>query len=240
PDPVTSDRLRTRVLGTDDADAAAKTLFNTVGAARRSLGADAPGFPLLPPATRTGRYRISPEVTVDAARAVALVEAGRQAPDPEMSMALLREALGLVGGEPLSGVLTGYGWWRAEGHERRVAEALVDGACHLARSAAAAGHLDLARWGIERARLVEPYSEALARAAMEIAAAGGDAGRLHREWQECVRLVDEVDPGSLPSEATERLYDALRRRMPVPAASRAPAGAPTTREAADRAGVSRA
>ena len=43
PDPVTSDRLRTRVLGTRESDAAAKTLFNTIGAARRALGLDSTG-----------------------------------------------------------------------------------------------------------------------------------------------------------------------------------------------------
>ncbi len=35
-----SDRLRTRVLGSSDSDAASKTLFNTAHAARRAMGVD--------------------------------------------------------------------------------------------------------------------------------------------------------------------------------------------------------
>ena len=43
---------------------------------------------------------------------------------------------------------------------------------------------------------------------MQLAAATGDADRLRREWVECQRRVDELDPGSLPSEADRA---ALRR-----------------------------
>lgn len=223
PQPVTGDRLRTRVLGTADSDAASKTLFNTVGAARRALGAGPDGLPLLPAASRSGQYSLSPLVSVDALRCVELVRAGRAAPDPRERVALLTAALDLVGGEPLSGVLTGYGWWQAEGHERRVADAVVDGTCALVRVAAEARHLDLGRWALEKARLVEPYSEALTRAAMALAAAAGDGRRLHLEWQECCRQADELDPGATPSEATERLYARLRQHL----RSRAAADEPT-------------
>lgn len=234
PDPVTGDRLRTRVLGSEDADAAAKTLFNTAGAARRSLGADADGRPLLPVATRAGQYRLSAAVTVDVVRAGELAVAGAAAEDPDLAMALLREALDLIEAEPLSGLLTGYAWWRAEGHEQRVADVLVDAACRLGRLAASAGHLDLARWAVDRGRLVDPYSEALARAAMGAAAAAGDAARLRQEWVRCLRLVDEVDPGGLPSSATERLYAELRRRLPEPGTAdpRGDGWAPAARAAA--------
>jgi DNA-binding SARP family transcriptional activator len=218
PDPVTSDRLRTRVLGSADADAASKTLFNTVGAARRAVGQDRDGRPLLPPASKSGHYRLSALVTTDVTRAEALVAEADVAEDEEEAIALLRAALDLVESEPLAGALTGYGWWAAEGHERRLAATLVDGACRLARLASDHGYLDLARWGLERARLVEPYSELLSRAAMRVAAEAGDAERLRREWVDCQRRVDEIDPGGLPSEATERLYADLRRRVPVHAA----------------------
>ena len=52
PDVITSDRLRTRVLGSSDADAASKTLFNTAYAARRAMGVDEDGEPLFPAGTR--------------------------------------------------------------------------------------------------------------------------------------------------------------------------------------------
>ena len=51
PDVITGDRLRTRVLGSSDADAASKTLFNTAYAARRAMGADEHGDPLFPAGT---------------------------------------------------------------------------------------------------------------------------------------------------------------------------------------------
>jgi DNA-binding SARP family transcriptional activator len=215
PDVITGDRLRTRVLGSSDADAAAKTLFNTAYAARRAMGAGADGAPLFPGATRNGLYQLSPEVTVDVQRAATLVAEARAHDDAQLAMAHYRAALDLVEGEPLANALSGYSWWEAEGHGARVAAVLVDAACCLAALAADAGLFDLARWGLERARLVEPYSEALSRAAMELAAAEGDADRLRLEWRECQRRVDALDPGASPSSRTETLYGELSRRVLV-------------------------
>ena len=215
PEPVTSDRLRTRVLGSPDADAASKTLFNTVGAARRAMGSDHDGLPHLPTATKAGHYRLGPHVTTDVARALELVARAEASEDPEQVMAYLRAALELVESEPLARIYSGYSWWRAEGHERRIAGCLVDAACRLSRLASPAGHPGLARWAIDQARLVEPYSEALSRAAMEVAAESGDIDGLRQEWFDCKRRVDELDPGSAPSESTHELYDRLRKGLPT-------------------------
>ncbi|HEY5245350.1 MAG TPA: hypothetical protein VIJ60_06750, partial [Acidimicrobiales bacterium] len=148
PEPVTSDRLRTRVLGSADADAAAKTLFNTAGVARRAMGRDVAGQPLFPPATKGSHYRISALVSTDVGRVAALVDAADDTDDAERVIACLREALGLVEGEPLARTLSGYSWWQAEGHEQRVAATLVDAACRLVPLATAAGHFDLATWAV--------------------------------------------------------------------------------------------
>jgi hypothetical protein len=113
PDVITSDRLRTRVLGSSDADAASKTLFNTAYAARRAMGVDEHGDPLLPAATRNGLYQVSPRVTVDVNRALALVAEGKAQAEPDRAIAHLREALRLVEGEPLANALSGYSWWEA-------------------------------------------------------------------------------------------------------------------------------
>jgi DNA-binding SARP family transcriptional activator len=229
PDVITGDRLRTRVLGSSDADAASKTLFNTAHAARRAMGADQLGAPLFPAGTRNGLYQVSPLVTVDVDRAIALVEAARSQPEPDLAIAHYRAALELVEGEPLANALSGYSWWEAEGHGGRVAAVLVDAACAMVALASGAGHLDLARWGLERARLVEPYSEALSRAALQLAANEGDADRLRLEWRECCRRVDTLDPGSSPSSRTESLYGELSRRVVFDGATadvRAPRYAP--------------
>ena len=228
PDAVTSDRLRTRVLGSSDADAASKTLFNTAHAARRAMGSDGNGEPLFPAATRLGLYQLSDDVSVDVNRAAALVDEGKGTEDPELAMAYLRAALELVESEPLAHALAGYAWWEAEGHGGRVSAVLVDAACTLARLAAPAGLFELARRGLERARLVEPYSEALSRSAMEVAAAEGDAERLRLEWLDCQRRVDALDPGSSPSPRTESLYGELSSRVLVDADGNLPSNAPTT------------
>jgi DNA-binding SARP family transcriptional activator len=217
PDAVTSDRLRTRVLGSSEADAASKTLFNTAHAARRAMGSDRQGNPLFPAATRIGLYQVSDDVSIDVHRAIALAEEGKRTDDPELAMAYLRTALDLVESEPLAHALAGYAWWEAEGHGGRISAVLVDAACTLAGLAIEAGHYDLARRGLERARLVEPYSEALSRAAMEVAAAEGDAERLRLEWLDCQRRVDALDPGSSPSHRTESLYGELSSRVLVEA-----------------------
>jgi DNA-binding SARP family transcriptional activator len=154
-------------------------------------------------------------VTTDAQRATALALEGSRAEDPADAMELLRAALALVEGEPMANALSGYTWWDAEGHGARLAAVLVNAANDLAALAVDAGLFDLAQWGLSQARLVDPYSEALSRTAMQVAAAAGDADRLRREWRECQRRVDELDPGSSPSPRTERLYGELARRTLV-------------------------
>jgi DNA-binding SARP family transcriptional activator len=212
---VTSDRLRTRVLGSSDSDAAAKTLFNIATAARRAMGSDASGSPLFPSGSRTGHYRVAEGVTTDVHRAASLALAGGSTEDPDTAMGLLRAALNLVEGEPMANVLSGYAWWDAEGHSARIAAVLVNAASDLAALAVEAGLFELAQWGLEQARLLDPYSEALSRAAMQVAAADGDADRLRREWRECQRRMDELDPGSTPSPRTERLYADLAQHVLV-------------------------
>ena len=214
-DDVTSDRLRTRVLGSSDADAAAKTLFNIATAARRAMGTDPAGVALFPAGSRTGLYRVSEGVSVDVHRAAALATEGGAAKDPDVAMALLRSALSLVEGGPLANALSGYGWWDAEGHGARIAAVLVNAASDLAALAVDAGLFELAQWGLGQARLLDPYSEAISRVAMQVAAAAGDADRLRQEWRECRRRIDELDPGSSPSPRTERLYQELAHRVLV-------------------------
>ena len=211
PDPVSSDRLRTRVLGTPDSDAAAKTLFNTIGAARRALGVNADGTPHLPNASRSGHYTISQSIGSDVRRVGLLFEKAREARSDNHALALYRAAFELIESEPLSGSLSGYGWWRAEGHEARFISIAVDAACAAVRLAIRSGLLEFATWIVDRGRLLDPYSEQLSRGAMTIAAATGDRARLNREWDECQRRVSELDPSGSPSAETELLFRRLAR-----------------------------
>ena len=122
-------------------------------------------------------------------------------------------ALDLIESEPMANALSGYTWWEAEGHGARVAAVAVNAACKLADLAVSARLFDLANWGLAQARLVDPYSEAISRSAMQVAAAAGDADQFRREWRECQRRIDELDPGGSPSPRTERLYGELSQRL---------------------------
>jgi hypothetical protein len=210
---VTTDQLRTRVLGSSDADAARQTVSNIAGHARTALGTDEAGMPLLPPGSRTGRFRVSEAVSVDVHEAATLASRGGSTADPDEAMGLLRSALSLVESEPLSLAHTGYSWWEAEGHGGRIAAVLLDAAGNLAALAVEAELYDLAHWGLGKARLLTPYSERLSRTAMQVAAAAGDADRLRQEWRECQRRMVELDPGGTPAEPTERLYGELIRQL---------------------------
>jgi DNA-binding SARP family transcriptional activator len=169
-EPVTGERLRVRVLGTTSSDAAAKTLFNVASSLRRALG-DGPFGARLPPAGRLSRYAVAPDVVCDAAVLEAWVDRARASEEPDEQMAWLRAALELIEGEPFATVLEGYDWFLTEGHLTRLQAVCEDAACELVALALDEGLVDLARLAVDRALLVDPYSERLAAAAARIAAA---------------------------------------------------------------------
>ncbi len=132
-EPVTGERLRTRVLGHPDADASTRTLANTASAVRRSLGADARG-PRLHPVTSAGLY-VTHGIDSDLEAFTVLVARAREATGEE-SAALAQRALRLVQGEPLASALRGFEWFLAEGHAARLArdgEWAALALCHHAR-----------------------------------------------------------------------------------------------------------
>lgn len=173
-EPVTGERLRMRVLGPSSSDAAAQTLFNVASQVRRVLG-EGPLGPRLPPAGRHGHYRLGGDVTCDVALLHARVEAARACEEPDERIAWLRAALELIEGEPFATVLDGYDWFLTEGHLARLQAAAEGAACELVELSLRRGYPALARFAIERARLVDPNSEAIAAAAAAVAAAGVQA-----------------------------------------------------------------
>jgi DNA-binding SARP family transcriptional activator len=160
-EPVTGDRLRTRVLANADADASTRTLANTASAVRRSLGRDEAGA-RLHPVTPSGLYVTHALVSdveifhglVGRARQLSMTEAGP----------LLTEALALVQGEPLASVLRGFEWFLAEGHAARLARDGEWAALALHHDALTRGDFEVAFWALERGRLIDPYSDVLADA----------------------------------------------------------------------------
>ena len=156
-EPVTGDRLRTRVLG-DGSDASLRTLANTATAIRRSLGTTEHG-PRLHPVTPAGLYQLH-DVDCDLVEFHQLIAAARDPQTRDTSQSL-RRALALIHSEPLATALRGFEWFLAEGHLARLQRDGEWAALQLASDAKDSGDFDLAFWAIEQGRLLDPYSEAL-------------------------------------------------------------------------------
>lgn len=157
-EPVTGERLRTRVLAHADVVASQRTLANTASAVRRSLGVDAEG-PRLHPVTSSGLY-VTHGVTSDVDVFFSLVARARQLPIADAS-ALCHQALLLIQGEPLASALRGFEWFLAEGHGARLSRDGEWAALALHHAALERGNYELAFWAIQQGRLIDPYSDAL-------------------------------------------------------------------------------
>jgi hypothetical protein len=156
-EPVTGDRLRSRVLGGDETDASVRTLANTASAVRRSLGRDEAG-PRLHPVTSAGLYTTH-GVTSD----VALFhEYVRRARDAGAAGAVHAErALTLIKGEPLATALRGFEWFLAEGHAAALARDAAWAAVVVADDALARGNTDIAFWALSQGLLVDAFNDDL-------------------------------------------------------------------------------
>ncbi len=161
-EPVTGDRLRSRVLAHADVDASVRTLANTATTLRRALGVDDAGA-RLHPVSSAGLYETH-GLDSDVEQFHALVRSARSGGGTRA----LRDALALVRGEPLAGVLRGYEWFLAEGHVARLAREGEWAALALSRWAADEGDVELAFWAIEQGRLLDPYSDELSAALAEV------------------------------------------------------------------------
>jgi hypothetical protein len=212
PQPITSDRLRSRVLGTSTADAASKTLFNVSSSIRSALGTH-DGEPLFPRATRNGLYRSGPHITCDISLMKEWTEAADAADDDDAAIACYRAALDLIESEPLATVLVGYEWFDAEGHRGQLESCVERSALSLAALALDHGLAPLAEKAIAKARIVVPYSESLAEMAIEVAGAQLDTDGLHRAFRELTRVIDDLDPGRSPRPAVEERYLELQSTL---------------------------
>ena len=169
-----------------------------------------------PAATRNGLYQVSPQVTVDVHRAIAAGRGGaKRTEEPTLAIAYLprraRPGRGRAAGQRAVGVLMVGGGGSRRPHRRRARRRRL---LPWPRWPSADGHFDLAALGTGTGTA---SSSRTARrslgAAMQVAAAEGDADRLRLEWRECQRRLDALDPGSSPSPRTESLYGELSRRV---------------------------
>jgi hypothetical protein len=202
--PVPSHELMMEALASKDGDAAYSTLRNVARRLRAWVGAD-----YVPSAQRTG-YHVSAEVTSDLCRLREAVRLATRTDDEGKRVALLRPALELIEGRPVSRTTSGWGWWSS--YEAQASAAASDAAQMLAPVLAARGDAEGARWAIDRARLVDDYSEELYRVAMRCAGLCGDSAWARRELRACEAKMEELTPGSAPSDAT---YEAYRSVMSV-------------------------
>ncbi|MDE3065268.1 MAG: hypothetical protein KGJ36_06330 [Acidobacteriota bacterium] len=174
-EPVTGERLRTRVLSHADVDASSRTLANTASAVRRSLGVDARG-PRLHPVTSSGLY-VTHGVSCDVELLRALVDRARGLSLTEAAP-LAERALSLIAGEPLASALRGFEWFLAEGHAARLQRDAEWAALALHQFALEAEEYEVAFWALSQGRLVDPYSDALddaLRRVPRLRQFGGDA-----------------------------------------------------------------
>ncbi|MDE3007618.1 MAG: hypothetical protein KGJ10_01495 [Acidobacteriota bacterium] len=164
-EPVTGERLRTRVLVHADVDASQRTLANTASAVRRSLGVDERG-PRLHPVSASGLY-VTHGLTSDVEHFSEAVSRARQL-DPVRGARVAREALALVKGEVLASALRGFEWFLAEGHQARLARDGEWAALLVHHDALRRGDFDVAFWALQQGLLIDPYSDALREALVRV------------------------------------------------------------------------
>ena len=164
-EPVTGDRLRTRVLTHADVDASLRTLANTASVVRRSAGADAQG-PRLHAVTSLGLY-VTHGITSDVETFTAIIERARALP-LEDAAPLARDALAMVKGEPLISALRGFEWFLAEGFGARLARDGEWAALALHHDAVAHDQYELAFWALRQGLLIDPYSDVLLEAVARV------------------------------------------------------------------------
>lgn len=157
-EPITGERLRTRVLSHADVDASARTLANTASAVRRSLGSSARGA-RLHAVTSSGLYATH-GVTSDVETFHNLVTRAR-ALAIEDAAPLVHEALLLVRGEPLASALRGFEWFLAEGHNASLQRDGEWAALVLHHDSMIGGNFELAFWALQQGMLIDPFSDVL-------------------------------------------------------------------------------
>jgi hypothetical protein len=213
PPRIGADRVRLALwpLDPDDerfGERSPSTLWTLVSKARLALGTDPDGGDLL--ITLPGNvYEMSPQVACDWVRFETLRKMA--ADEPERTVPLLRQALGLVRGRPFQDIPAGsYSWVGLDRLDSDMSASIAEAAGTLVAAALAADDLATARFAVEQGRLGTPHSESLIRADMRVCDATGDREGLDRALRDARRLAQLLDPTGEPEPETVALYEELR------------------------------
>jgi hypothetical protein len=164
-EPITGERLRTRVLTHADVDASLRTLANTASVVRRSAGSDDEG-PRLHAVTSSGLY-VTHGVTSDVEVFTTLIARARQLDNADAAP-LAHQALAMVKGEPLASALRGFEWFLAEGFAARLSRDGEWAALALHHDALTSGRYEMAFWALQQGLLIDPYSDVLLEASARV------------------------------------------------------------------------
>jgi hypothetical protein len=164
-EPVTGDRLRTRVLTHADVDASVRTLANTASVVRRSAGSDHLG-PRLHAVSASGLY-VTHGVTSDVEIFSTLIARARELDNAEAAP-IAHEALAMVKGEPLASALRGFEWFLAEGFSARLSRDGEWAALALHHDALANRRYEMAFWALQQGLLIDPFSDVLLEAVARV------------------------------------------------------------------------
>ena len=157
-EPVSGERLRTRVLVNADVDASKATLANTATAVRRSLGSDDEGT-RLHPVSGAGLYELH-GVDCDIRRFHTLIARARRS-QGDAALDAIAAALQLIQSEPLAGVTKGYEWFFLEGHLAALQRDGEWAALALAQAATDYGDFDTAFWALRQGITLDPGNDVL-------------------------------------------------------------------------------
>jgi hypothetical protein len=164
-EPITGERLRTRVLTHADVDASLRTLANTASVVRRSAGSDDEG-PRLHAVTSSGLY-VTHGITSDVEVFTTLISRARQLENADAAP-LAHQALAMVKGEPLASALRGFEWFLAEGFAARLSRDGEWAALALHHDALTNGRYEMAFWALQQGLLIDPYSDVLLEASARV------------------------------------------------------------------------
>jgi hypothetical protein len=208
-EPVPAERIRCAVW--PDTEVKTKSFIQAVSRARRHLGGPA----YLPEAAH-GAYRRGPGVGCSWIRFKELAAAAARS-DRDDSIALWRQALSLVRGEPFAGVAKGtYVWAWSPGPGPTVYNmqvAITRAADTLGTLALAHDDPDTALWATRQGLLAMPEQLSLFEWEMRVAAHRRDRAALDAAYRARRRAQETMDPFGGVSPECVRLYEELVARM---------------------------